>query len=177
MESVLVISSSPRKNGNSDLLCHEFAAGAREAGHEVEEIALRDLDISPCRACYGCWTSGTCVLHDGMEDLLGKIAAADVLAVASPVYFGTMCGQAKVMIDRLLPQWQNLGRKDVYLIVTGHDGKAGLQRAADDLRCVFQNLGDRVRGIVWGERVWQKGEVVDTPALGKAHALGAGIDA
>ena len=112
-----------------------------------------------------------------MEDLLGKIVAADVLAVASPVYFGTMCGQAKVMIDRLLPQWQNLGGKDVYLIVTGHDGKAGLQRAADDLRCVFQNLGDRVRGIVWGERVWQKGEVADTPALDEAHALGAGIDA
>lgn len=172
-ETVLVISSSPRKGGNSDLLCHEFAAAARDAGAVVEEAALRDLDIAPCRACYGCWSTQRCVLHDDMAPLLEKIAAADVLCVATPVYFGLPCGQLKVMIDRLLPLWQGLGGKDVCLIVTGHDGRAGLAHAADDLRLVFENLGDTVRGVVWGEHVWQKGEVAGTEAMAEARRLGA----
>lgn len=175
MAHVLVISSSPRKDGNSDLLRHEFAAGAREAGAQVEEVALRDLAIGPCRACYGCWDSGACVLHDDMHGLLDKIAAADVLCVASPVYFCLPCAQVKTMIDRLLPMWQGLGGKDVYLIVTGHDGRPGLKHAADDLELVFRNLGDRVRGIVWGERVWKKGEVTDTPAFEEARRIGRGV--
>lgn len=170
--NVLVISSSPRRDGNSDILCHEFAAAARAAGAEVEEVALRDLTIEPCRACYGCWETQRCVLRDDMAALLDRIVAADVLCVATPVYFCLPCGQLKVMIDRLLPQWQGLGGKDVYLMVTGHDGRAGLEHAADDLRLVFENLGDAVRGVVWGERVWQKGEVEGTPAVAETRRLG-----
>lgn len=172
-KTVLVISSSPRKDGNSDMLCHEFAGATREAGAQVEEVTLRDLDVAPCRACYGCWNTQRCVLHDDMAPLLEKIAAADVLCVATPVYFGLPCGQLKVMIDRLLPLWQGLGGKDVYLIVTGHDSRAGLAYAADDLRLVFENLGDTVRGVVWGEHVWQKGEVAGTEAMAEARRLGA----
>ena len=175
MKNVLVISSSPRKDGNSDLLCHEFAAGAREAGAHVEEVALRSLEIKPCLACYSCFKTGVCVQRDDMGDLLRKIDKAEVLVVASPTYFLTMCGQLKVMIDRLLPKWQGLGGKDVYLIATGHDSRAGLERVVDDLQAIFENLGDRVCGVVWGERVWQKGEVLDTPALAEAHAMGAGL--
>ena len=134
---------------------------------------MRDLSIGPCRACYGCWSTQRCVLRDDMASLLEKIAAADVLCVATPVYFGLPCGQLKVMIDRLLPFWQALGGKDVYLVVTGHDGRRGLSHAADDLRLVFENLGDTVRGVVWGERVWQKGEVVGTVAVAEARRLGA----
>ena len=171
-KNVLVISSSPRADGNSDLLCHEFSRGAREAGAQVEEVALHDLEIQPCKACYGCWTSQRCALRDDMAALLEKVASADVLCVATPVYFGLPCGQLKVMIDRLLPRWQGLSGKDVYLVVTGHDGRRGLEHAVDDLRLVFENLGDTVCGVVWGERVWQKGEVACTSAMGEAYRLG-----
>ena len=172
MKRILVISSSPRPDGNSDLLCREFARGARKAGGDVEEIALRDLEIAPCRACYACFQSGSCIQSDGMGGLLEAIRAADVLAVATPTYFATMCGQLKVMVDRLLPAWQNLGGKDVYLIVTGHDAKPGLELAGKELATVFGNLGDAVRGVVWGERVWRKGEALGTPALETAHRMG-----
>lgn len=172
MKNVLIISSSPRKDGNSDLLCHEFAKGASESGAHVEEVALRGLSIAPCRACYACFKTGECVQRDDMQQLLDKISAADVLCVASPTYFLTMCGQLKVMIDRLLPRWQGLGGKEVYLIVTGHDGKVGLERVADDLMAIFANLGDTVCDVVWGERVWQKGEVLSTPAMKQAFDAG-----
>ena len=67
---ILVINGSPRAKGNSDLLCDEFICGAEEAGNQVEKISLREKEISPCRACYACFRTGTCVQQDDMADLL-----------------------------------------------------------------------------------------------------------
>ncbi len=172
---VLVINGSPRSKGNSDLLCDEFIRGAREAGHSVEKVSLREKDIRPCRACYACFRTGTCVQRDDMAELLDKAEGADVLVLASPTYFHTMSGQMKVFLDRLLPKWQGLGGKDAYVIVTGHDGKQGLKRNADDLAMIMENLGDRVRQIIWGEHVWQKGEVLGTKAMEEAYQAGESV--
>lgn len=172
---VLVINGSPRAKGNSDLLCDEFIRGAEETGHQVEKIYLREKEISLCKACYACFRTGRCVQKDDMAEILEKAEKADVLLLASPTYFLTMSGQMKVMIDRLLPKWQGLGGKDAYVIVTGHDGRSGLKRNADDLTEILENLGDRVRKIIWGERVWQKGEVIGTKAMEEAYLAGKGI--
>ena len=172
---VLVINGSPRAKGNSDLLCDEFIRGAQEAGHQVEKISLREIEIAPCRACYACFRTGICVQKDDMAEILDKAEATDVLLLASPTYFLTMSGQMKVMIDRLLPKWQGLGGKEAYVIVTGHDGRGGLKRNADDLAQILENLGDRVRQIIWGECVWQKGEVIGTKAMEEAYLAGKGI--
>lgn len=172
---VLVINGSPRAKGNSDLLCDEFIRGAEEAGHSVEKASLREKEIHPCRACYACFKTGVCVQKDDMSEILQKAEDADVLVFASPTYFLTMSGQMKVMIDRLLPNWQDLGGKDAYVIVTGHDGKQGLKRNADDMAAVLENLGDHVRQIIWGEHVWQKGEVIGTKAMQEAYMAGRGL--
>lgn len=172
---VLVINGSPRAQGNSDLLCDEFLRGAREAGHQGEKISLREKNIAPCKACYACFKTGRCVQRDDMEEVLEKVAACDVIVLASPTYFLTMSGQMKVFIDRLLPKWQGLSGKDAYVIVTGHDGKQGLQRTAQDLADILTNLGDRVRQVVRGEHVWQKGEVLGTKAMADAYELGKNL--
>ena len=172
---VLVINGSPRAKGNSDLLCDEFLRGAREAGHQVEKISLREKNIGPCKACYACFKTGRCVQRDDMEDVLEKVTACDVLVLASPTYFLTMSGQMKIFIDRLLPKWQELGGKDAYVILTGHDGKQGLQRAAEDMAAILENLGNRVKQIIWGEHVWQKGEVLGTKAMEEAYLTGKSI--
>ena len=169
---VLVIHASPRAKGNSDLLCDAFIRGAEESGHSAEKISLREKEIHSCRACYACFKTGHCVQNDDMAGILQKAEAADVLVLASPTYFLTMSGQMKVFIDRLLPKWQGLGGKEAYVIVTGHDGKQGLKRNADDLALTLENLGDRVRQIIWGERVWQKGEVLGTKAMEEAYQAG-----
>ena len=83
----------------------------------------------------------------------------------------------KVFIDRLLPKWQGLGGKDAYVIVTGHDGKKGLKRCAEDMTVILENLGDRVKQIIWGEHVWQKGEVLKTRAMEEAYLTGKKITA
>lgn len=114
--------------------------------------------MPPCKACYVCFKTERCVQRDDMQDVLEKVAACDVMVLASPTYFLTMSGQMKIFIDRLLPKWQNLDGKDAYVIVTGHDGKRGLKRTAEDMVAILENLGDRVKQIIWGEHVWQKGK-------------------
>ena len=107
-----------------------------------------------------------------MADILAKLQAADVLVVATPTYFLTMNGMLKTTIDRFLPKWQELGGHDVYLIITGHDGKEGLKLVGEELTRIFTELGNRIAGIIWGEGVWQKGEVTSTKAMEEAYQAG-----
>lgn len=175
--NIVIVNGSPRAKGNSDLLCDEFARGAKEAGHTVEKISLREHTVNPCRACYACFRTGKCIQKDDMAAILNKVKQAEVLVIASPTYFMTMSGQMKIFIDRLLPEWQGLGGKEVYIIVTGHDSKAGLKRTADDLTDIFSYLGNSVHPTIWGEGVWQKGEVLGTKAMDEAYRAGKRIGA
>lgn len=84
---ILAISASPRKGGNSDVLCDEFMKGAAESGHEVQKIRLVEKKIAPCLACYGCTETHICVRNDDMTEVLEAMKAADVIALAAPVYF------------------------------------------------------------------------------------------
>ena len=100
-KAVLILSGSPRKGGNSNLLCDEFLRGAREAGNQVEKIFLRSKKIAPCNACYFCKRSGgQCAIQDDMAEVLDKMQAADVIVMASPVYFYSIDAQMKAVIDR-----------------------------------------------------------------------------
>ncbi len=175
MKKVLILAASPRHNGNSDILCQQFKKGAEEAGHAVEIIYLYDQKINFCRACYACFSTGKCVISDDMANILDRMQEADVIAVATPTYFLTMNGMLKTTIDRFLPKWQELGGHDVYFIITGHDSQDGLRLVAEELTKIFENLGNTVRGIVWGEGVWQKGEVKETRAMSAAYETGKQI--
>lgn len=175
MKQVVLLSASPRKNGNSDILCQQFIKGAEDAGHTCEQISPYEKKIEFCRACYACFRTGKCVLKDDMAEVLEKIQESDVLVIATPTYFLTMNGILKTTIDRFLPKWQELGGHDVYLIITGHDSKAGLKLVSDELTGIFRNLGNEIRGIIWGENVWQKGEVKATKAMEEAYQAGLNI--
>ena len=175
MKHAVILSASPRIEGNSNILCHQFMQGAEEAGNSCELIRLYDRKIGFCRACYACFRTGKCVLQDDMAEILEKIQNADVLVIATPTYFLTMNGMLKTAIDRFLPKWQELSGHDVYLIITGHDSRAGLKLAGDELKAIFENLGNEIKGIIWGENVWQKGEVRTTKAMTEAWQAGANI--
>ena len=83
-KKILVISTSPRKNGNSDLLADEFVRGAQEAGHQVEKISLYDKTISFCRGCLSCLNTQRCVIHDDADTIAQKMKAADSIVFATP---------------------------------------------------------------------------------------------
>ncbi len=102
---VLGIFGSPRRQGNSDLLMKAFLEGAAASGAEVEEVFLRERKISPCLEIYHCFKDGTCPIKDDMLPLYDKLVAADVVALASPVFFYGLSAQAKAMIDRTQALW------------------------------------------------------------------------
>lgn len=107
-KNVIILSASPRRKGNSDILCDEFMKGAIEAGYDVEKIFLSDKNINYCTGCGVCNTTHECVQKDDMKEILVKLLKADVIVMASPVYFYTINAQMKTLIDRIVPQYTNI---------------------------------------------------------------------
>ena len=100
--NILVVTGSPRKGSNTDLMASAFAEGAQEAGHDVTVRHLHEHKVEPCLACEYCFAhDGTCVQKDAMNELLADVDAADALVVASPIYWFDVSAQSKCFIDRL----------------------------------------------------------------------------
>lgn len=103
---VLVINGSPRKaRGATHSVASLFTDGMKEAGADVEIIHSRALEIGDCRGCYNCWgaTPGKCIQDDDMTEVLSKMANADILVLATPVYVDGMTGLLKTLLDRSIP--------------------------------------------------------------------------
>ena len=98
--TVIGISGSPRRHGNTETLLDSFLDGARAAGASVEKVVLRDLDYTPCKGCNACHKTGECIVHDDAIMLFDKILAADCMAVASPIYSMGITAELKGLIDR-----------------------------------------------------------------------------
>ena len=121
-KKVLIISTSPRKNSNSDILADEFAKGATEASAEVEKINLSQKSISFCRGCLACQKTKRCVIRDDAEAIIEKMRNSDVILFATPVYFYEMCGQMKTLLDRTNPIFASDYKfRDIYLIACAAD--------------------------------------------------------
>lgn len=175
MKKVLIISASPRKGGNSDLLCDQFLKGAREAGHQAEKIFLPEHKINYCLGCGVCNNTHVCVQKDGMKPLLDKMAEADVIVLATPVYFYSMDGQLKTFIDRTVPRYTEITDKDFYFILSAADTeKKNMTRTLEALRGFTEDCldGAREQGVIYGVGAWQKGEVKNTPAYQEAYEAG-----
>lgn len=174
-KKVLILSGSPRKGGNSDLLCDEFLRGAREAGHSVEKIRVAERKVAPCSACYYCRKSGgVCARKDDMAEILQKMIDADVLVLASPVYFYSIDAQLKAVIDRTVARWLEVKNKEFYYIVTMADEAPA---SADTTLACFRGYADCVegaveRGAIIGSGVYEPGKVKDTPAMKRAYEMG-----
>lgn len=171
---VLAIEGSPRKGGNSDLLCDAFLRGAAAAGHTTEKIYVQDLHLGPCLACYGCRNTSKCVQKDGMDAVLAKMVEADVIVLATPVYFYSLSGQLKVLIDRTLPQYTKIRDKDFYFIATAADGNAMLKTTMLALRGFTDCLpGATVKKELYGGGYYERGAVKGSPVEQEAYETGA----
>lgn len=174
-KKVLILSGSPRKNGNSDLLCNEFMRGAIESGNQVEKIFIRDKNIGYCTACYYCTqNNGKCSQKDDMADIIEKMKSCDVIVLASPVYFYSIDAQLKTVIDRTVAQWTNIKNKEFYYIMTSAD----TDKSAMDctLKC-FRGFAiclenSKEMGVIYGTGVYQSGEVKNTKFMNDAYLMG-----
>lgn len=178
MKNVLIISASPRKGGNSDTLCDRFSQGAEESGHKVEKVFLTAKNIGYCRGCGVCNSTHKCVQKDDMAEILDKMVGADVIVLATPVYFYSMDGQMKTFIDRTVPRYTEISNKDFYFIMTAADTqKANLERTMEAFRGFTEDCldGAREAGIIYGIGAWQMGEIQSTTAYEQAYEMGRSI--
>lgn len=173
-KKVLIISASPRKGGNSDTLCNEFLRGAKDSGNNAEKIFLRDKKINYCIGCGMCNDTHKCVQKDDMAEILDKMVKADVIVLATPVYFYTMDGQLKTLIDRTVPRYTEINGKEFYFIATAADtNKAMLEKTVEGLRGFTDCLESPVeKGVIYASGVWQASEVKNTEYMQQAYEMG-----
>lgn len=174
-KNVLILSGSPRKGGNSDLLCDEFLRGAQESGNQVEKVFLRSKKVAPCNACYYCKNSGgKCAFPDDMAEILDKMQAADVIVMASPVYFYSIDAQMKAVIDRSVARWTNIPNKEFYYIMTAaEDSDTVMDCTLGCFRGFAACLdGAREKGVIYGKGVYEAGAIKGLPAMREAYEMG-----
>lgn len=180
MKNILVISTSPRKGGNSETLADEFIRGAKEAGNRVEKVCLHDKAIGFCKGCLACNKTHRCVIHDDADTIAQKMLAADVLVFATPIYYYEMCGQMKTMLDRANPLYGADYRfREVYMLSAAAEDESEVPKRAENglqgwIDC-FPKA--RLAGTVFAGGVDVKGAIKGHPALSKAYELGKAVTA
>jgi len=173
-----VLSGSPRRGGNSDILCDQFILGADESGNQTEKIFLRDKDINYCLACDTCQKNGgICDQDDDMAEVLDKMIASDVIVMATPVYFYTMNAQMKTVIDRTYSRYAEIRDKDFYFITTAAvKNKQALEKTIEGFRGFTSVLnGPKEKGIIYGTGAWNIGDIKETKAMTEAYDMGKAV--
>ena len=177
-KTVLILSTSPRKGGNSDTLAEEFACGAREAGHQVEKIELYNKAIGFCRGCLACQKTRRCVIHDDADIIAQKMLTADVLVFSTPIYFYEMCGQMKTLLDRSNPLYPaDYAFREVYLLDAAADGELsamdGAVKGLEGWLACFEKA--KLAGTVFGGGADAVGTIQGNPALREAYEMGVKV--
>ncbi len=185
--NVLGIYTSPRKNGNSDILLDRALEGAEAAGATVERVYARDLSMGGCRECGGCDKTGECIWKDDMQKVYPLLYKADSIILATPVFFYGVPAQGKALIDRAQASWskrmldkktkEDRGRYDSgkgYLISVGAT-KGGNLFVGIELtaKYFYDALDMSYEGGIFFRKVEGKGDIKESAeALDQAWALG-----
>ena len=178
MKKVLILEGSPRRKGNSAILCEEFAHGAEEAGCSVEKVHVAAKKIAGCLGCNACYRNGgACVQKDDMAEIREKMLAADVIVLASPIYFYSMTAQMKAVIDRSYAFYQQLeGRTFCFIITCGATDASYTETMLASLRgftCCIPNAKEG--GYVLGIGAMEAGEIRQSAVMEEAYQLGRGV--
>lgn len=183
---VLGILGSPRKGGNTELLLEEALKGAEAEGAEVERLRLTDYNIIPCKECLACFKDGNCIILDDMAKIYPKLLEADIIVLASPIFFYGVTAWAKGLIDRCQALWarkyqlkdpsfgkEGRKRKGFFISVGGTKGQKTFEGAILTAKYFFDVLNAEYAGELVLREVDAKGDVLKHPeALQQAFEAG-----
>lgn len=180
---VLGIMGSPRIKGNTDLLLDETLKGAQSQGAETEKIVVDKLNIAPCKEYYGCARDGNCVIRDDMDNIYPKLMEADIIIIASPMFFYSITAQLKALIDRCQAIWArktllkqspaNKNRKGAFIGVGATKGARLFEGSILIMKYFFKDLDVEYAGELLVRGIDKRGEIKDNPqALSDAFKLG-----
>lgn len=176
-KNIVIISSSPRVGGNSDMLCEQFAKGALDAGNNVEKINLSPLKINGCRGCYACRDSHKCFQDDDARPVINKMMTADIIVLASPVYFYSICSQLKALIDRTVVVYPTINNKTFcYILTMGDNDPRHFDAALATLHgfCLCCEGSTELEPLCCSD-VYEMCAVKDKPEWQKAYEMGRKI--
>lgn len=184
--NIMALYGSPRKGGNTGMLLNEFLKGAVSEGAAVDRLTIHDVVISPCRGCLACFQNGRCIIADDMEQIYPRLLAADIVVLASPVYFYGVTGGTKILIDRAQALWgrkyvlkdPDLGeegkkRAGFFISVGGTKGQKMFEGAVLTVKYFFDAFNVKYAGELLVRQVDGKGEILKQPQA-IADALAAG---
>lgn len=183
---VLGIMGSPRIKGNTDLLIDEALRGAQAEGAEVEKVVVDKLKITPCKEYYACERDGNCVIRDDMDTMYPRLLDADVVIVASPMFFYSITAQLKAFIDRCQALWArkyilgqdpgDTSRKGAFIGVGATKGEQLFDGSILIMKYFFKVIGVEYAGELLFKGVDKKGEIREHPtALGDAYNFGRSL--
>jgi multimeric flavodoxin WrbA len=172
---------SPRIKGNTDLLLDEALKGAQSQGAEVEKIMVGNLKIAPCREIYACLKDGKCVIKDDMDEIYTKLLNADVVIVATPIFFYTVSAQVMALISRCQALWSrryvlNMDipvKKGAFIAVGATRGAKLFDGPKLTVRYFFKSINANYTDELLIRGIDKKGEIKEHPtALTNAYELG-----
>ena len=178
MKKVLIISTSIRSGSNSEFLAHEFEKGAKEAGHVVEFISLKDKNIAFCRGCLACQKTHKCIINDDAIEIADKMCESEVIVWVSPIYYYEMSGQMKTLIDRCNSLYaRDYKFKEVYfLTVAAEDEQYVPEKAINGLQGWIDCFeGVELKGTLFVGGVNGPNEINNHEKLKQAYELGRNI--
>lgn len=178
MSKVVVLVGSMRKGGNTDLLAQAFVEGASK-NNVVEVVSVADYNINPCIGCNSCFEreGNKCFQNDDMPKVYEKLREADMVVIASPVYFYGISAQLKAIVDRLhTPMRNEFQIKKLALILVG---AASLPELFDAIQLQYQLILNFFQlenaGMVLVEGAKDKGDVKNGDGLKEAYELGLSV--
>lgn len=177
-KNIVIISSSPRKGGNSDTMADEFLRGAVEAGNTVEKINIRDIELKFCIGCLSCQRTGKCVLRDDMNALYDTVQRADILVFATPVYYYGMTGQLKTFLDRLNPLFsKDNSFKDIYVLMSAaEDEDSAMDGTINGVQCWIDCFdGVVIKEVLRGIGLTDPRDIDKTDFKRQAYEMGKAV--
>ncbi len=185
---VLGLYGSPRKGGNTELLLDEALRGAAGQGARTEGVRLSDLRITPCEECLTCFNDGACPISDDMQGVYTRLLEADIVILASPIFFYGITAWAKAMVDRCQALWARKyvlhdpllqgekKRKGFFLSVGGTKGQRMFDGATLTVKYFFDAFNAAYAGELLFRGVDACGDIAKTPdALSQARAAGRNL--
>lgn len=172
---IVVLTGSPRKNGNSAILADRFIEGAQEAGHEVYRFDSAFKKVEGCMACNRCGMDGSCVLNDDFAALRPHLIAADMVVFATPMYYFSLSAQLKKVIDRFYSvngQIKGAHKKAALLMTYADTSDKEAEPMLAHYATLLHYLGWENAGTVVAPGVWTAGSIRNTEYPEKAYRLG-----
>lgn len=172
---IVVLTGSPRRNGNSAYLADRFIEGAKEKGHEIYRFDCAFKQVEPCRACNRCGMDGPCIFNDDFSELRPHLIEADMVVFATPMYYFGISAQMKRVIDRFYAingKIKGHYKKAAYLMTYANTAKSDAEPMLLHYRTMMDYLGWESVGEIVAPGVWTAGSVRDTDYGDKAYRLG-----